>query len=106
MRRERQPLDETRTNSDGSWSLKATAELKKKETGAKYVQSIRRIYHDVVCCRVEHTKLTSSEVRREKYRPRPRCLGGRFGLEGRLRQPCQGWLQSQHCPRAGDVLPG
>ena len=30
-------------------------------------------------------KLTSSAVRSEKYRSRPRCLGGRFGLEGRLR---------------------
>ena len=40
---------------------------------------------NVVCCRrVEHTKLTSSEVRSEKYHPHPRCLGGRFGLEGRL----------------------
>src|SRR5882672_582435 len=79
----------------------------KKQTGVKYVQSIRRIHHNVMCCRpVERTKLTSSEVQSKKYRPRPRCLGGRFGLEGRLRQPCQGWLQCQHRPRAGDVLPG
>jgi hypothetical protein len=27
--------------------------------------------------------------------------GGRFRLEGRLRPPCEGWLQRQH---RGDVL--
>jgi hypothetical protein len=66
----------------------------KKETGAKYVQSIRHMYHGVVCCRrVEHAKLTSSEVRPEKYSPCSRRLGERFGLEGCLRQPFQKWLQ-------------
>ena len=29
-----------------------------------------------------HTKLTGTAVRSEKYRPRPRCLGGRLGWRG------------------------
>jgi hypothetical protein len=34
----------------------------KKETGAKHVQSIRRIYHNVMFCRsVERTKLPVNE---------------------------------------------
>jgi pimeloyl-ACP methyl ester carboxylesterase len=36
-----------------------------------------------VCGRpVEHAKLKGTAVRSEKYRPRPRRLGRRFGLEG------------------------
>src|SRR5262249_24035232 len=41
---------------------------------------------------------------RSKYCSGSRCLGGWFWLEGRLRHSCQGWLQCQHRPRAGDIL--
>jgi hypothetical protein len=62
------PLDDSLTSSDGSWSLKRAAELNKKGTGDSYVQSIRRIHHNVVCCRpVEHTKRTSTGVRSKTY---------------------------------------
>ena len=41
---------------------------------------------------------------RSKYCSGSRCLGRWFRLERRLRHSCQGWLQRQHRPRAGDVL--
>src|SRR5260370_39952640 len=90
-----------------TWYINRTAHLKKKDTVANDVQTIRPIRRNGVCGRpVEHPKLARPEVRSEKYRPRPRCVGGRFWLERRLRLPCQGWLQSEHRPRPRDVLPG
>jgi cyclase len=53
-------------------------------------------------------RAVSAEQResRSEYRSRSRRLGRWFRLERRLRHSCQGWLQRQHRPGAGDVVPG
>ena len=49
IRREGQPLDGTRTGSDGSWSSKRTAELNKKETGAKSMSNRFAVFTTMLC---------------------------------------------------------
>jgi hypothetical protein len=98
------PIDIWRGQQWGFLVFETPAELNKKGTGDMFNRFA--VFTTMLCAAVLSStpNLKTRQFRNEKYRPRPRCLGGWFGLEGRLRQPYQGWLQRPHHPRAGGVL--
>jgi hypothetical protein len=60
--------------------------------------------HRIIAVDLLHALSAERRASRSEYCSGSRCLGRWFRLERRLRHSCQGWLQRQHRPGAGDVL--